>query len=97
MAKVLPMGNNIVVEPVLHETNSVGIIIPDSASKDKPVRGRVLHVGPGKLKDDGSRSVMDFEEGDIVLFSQYGPTEVKVDGKNLLILEDSQIYAKLVD
>ena len=97
MAKIVPMADNVVVEPLLHETNSLGIIIPDTGSKTKPIRGRVMHVGPGKLKDDGTRTAMDFKEGDMVLFSQYGPTEVKIEGKDLLILEAAQIYAKLVD
>ena len=94
MVKIVPMADNIVVEPLKTETNSLGIIIPES--KEKPIRGRVMHVGPGKMKDDGSRTDMDFEEGDIVLFSQYGPTEVKIEGKDLLILESAQIYAKLI-
>lgn len=72
-----------------------GIIIPDTASKEKPMKGKVLAVGPGKLTDDGKRLPMDISEGDVVLFSKYGPNEVKVDGKELLILSASDVYAKI--
>ena len=97
MANIVPTGDNIVVEAVSDETTSAsGIIIPDTASKEKPMKGKVLAVGPGKLKDDGSRNHMEISEGETVLFSKYGPTEVKVEGKDLLILSASDIYAKIV-
>lgn len=95
MSKIIPTSDNIVVEAVTEEVSSSGIIIPDSASKDKPMKGKVLAVGPGKLKEDGSRMEMEISEGDVVLFSKYGPTEVKVEGKDVLILSASDIYAKL--
>ena len=97
MANIVPTGDNIVVEALNDETTSAsGIIIPDTASKEKPMKGKVLAVGPGKMKDDGSRQVMEVSEGETVLFSKYGPTEVKVEGKDLLILSASDIYAKIV-
>jgi len=95
MANVAPLGDNIVVEPVTEEVSSSGIIIPDTASKEKPMKGKVLAVGPGKMKDDGGRHEMEIAEGDTVLFSKYGPTEVKVEGKDVLILSASDVYAKL--
>ena len=95
MSKIIPTGDNIVVEPVTEEVSASGIIIPDTASKEKPMKGKVLAIGPGKLKDDGSRLEMEVKEGDTVLFSKYGPTEVKLDGKEVLILSASDIYAKL--
>jgi len=95
MAKVVPTGDNVVVEPVVEEVSSSGIIIPETASKEKPMKGKVIAVGPGKLTDDGKRLEMEIKEGDIVLFSKYGPTEVKVEGKEVLILSASDIYAKL--
>ena len=95
MAKIVPTGDNIVVEPVVEEVSSSGIIIPETASKEKPMKGKVVAVGPGKLKDDGSRVEMEVKEGDTVLFSKYGPTEVKLEGKEVLILSASDIYAKL--
>ena len=95
MAKVVPTGDNVVVEPVVEEVSSSGIIIPETASKEKPMEGKVIAVGPGKLTDSGERLEMEIREGDTVLFSKYGPTEVKVDGKEVLSLSASDIYAKL--
>ncbi|MFC1616216.1 co-chaperone GroES [Patescibacteria group bacterium] len=95
MAKIVPTGDNIVVEPVTEETSASGIIIPDTASKEKPMKGNVIAVGPGKLLDNGQRREMEINEGDVVLFSKYGPTEVKLEGKEVLILAASDIYAKL--
>ncbi|MFA5821121.1 MAG: co-chaperone GroES [Candidatus Gracilibacteria bacterium] len=95
MAKIKPLGDHVVVEAVNEESASAsGIIIPDTASKEKPMKGKVLAVGPGKF-DDGVRVPMDVKVGDLVLFSKYGPTEVKLDGKEVLILSESDIYAVL--
>jgi len=96
MSKILPMGDNVVVEPLKEEMSASGIIIPDTASKEKPMKGTVVAVGPGKVMDDGKRSEMEVKEGDVVLFSKYGPTEIKVEGKDVLLLSASDIYAKLV-
>lgn len=95
MAKIVPTGDNIVVEPVTEETSASGIIIPDTASKEKPMKGKVIAAGPGKLMDSGQRREMEIKEGDVVLFSKYGPTEVKVEGQEVLILSASDVYAKL--
>lgn len=96
MAKVVPTGDNVVVEPVVEEVSSSGIIIPETASKEKPMTGTVIAAGPGKMTDEGKRLEMEVKEGDTVLFSKYGPTEVKVEGKEVLILSASDIYARLV-
>ncbi|MFA6917537.1 MAG: co-chaperone GroES [Candidatus Gracilibacteria bacterium] len=98
MTKIVPLNDHVVVEAIEVETKSEsGIIIPETASKEKPMKGRVLAVGPGKLMDDGKRMPMDIKKGDTVLFAKYGPTEVKVDGDEVLILSASDIYAKLED
>lgn len=95
--KIVPTGDHIVVEAIEEEsTSESGIIIPDTASKEKPMKGKVLAVGPGKMNDQGKRLEMEVKVSDMVLFSKYGPTEVKVDGKEVLILSASDIYAKLV-
>ncbi len=97
MSKIVPVGDNIVVEAIEETmTSESGIIIPDSASKEKPMRGTVLAVGPGKMNDKGERTPMEVKEGDVVLFSKYGPTEVKIDGKDLLVLANNDIYAIVV-
>ena len=96
MAKIIPTSDHIVVEALSEETTSAsGIIIPETASKEKPMKGKVLAVGPGKMGDEGKRMEMEVQEGDTVLFSKYGPTEVKIEGKEVLILSASDIYAKL--
>lgn len=97
MSKIIPTNDHLVVEAINEDVKSAsGIIIPDTASKEKPMKGKVLAVGPGKLTEEGKRLPMDINEGDTVLFSKYGPTEVKVEGKELLILSASDVYAKLV-
>ena len=97
MTKTLhPIGDHIVVEPMEREEKTAsGIIIPDTASKEKPQQGKVLAIGPGKMTDSGSRMPMDVKEGDTVLFTKYGPTEVKVEGKELYILNNTDILAVL--
>ncbi len=97
MSKIVPTGDNVVVEAVEEETTSAsGIIIPDTASKEKPMKGKVIAAGPGKLLDDGKRKEMEIKEGDVVLFSKYGPTEIKLDGKDVLLLAASDIFAVIV-
>ncbi|MBD3360659.1 co-chaperone GroES [Candidatus Peregrinibacteria bacterium] len=95
MEKIIPTGDNIVVEPITEEVSSSGIIIPDTASKEKPMKGRVIAVGSGKFSDDGKRLEMEIKEGDTVLFSKYGPTEMKIEGRDVLILSAGDVYAKL--
>lgn len=95
MAKIIPTGDHIVVEAIAEELSSSGIIIPDTISKEKPMKGKVVAVGPGKLLESGKRQEMEIKAGDTVLFSKYGPTEVKVDGKEVLILSASDVYAKI--
>ncbi|OGJ41877.1 co-chaperone GroES [Candidatus Peregrinibacteria bacterium RIFCSPLOWO2_01_FULL_39_12] len=96
MTKIVPTLDHIVVEAINEDNKSAsGIIIPETVSKEKPMKGKVIAVGAGKIGDDGKRQQMDIKVGDIVLFSKYGPTEIKVDGKEVLILSESDIYAKL--
>ena len=94
MTKINPTGDHIVVEALEEETTSEsGIIIPETASKERPMKGKVLAVGPGKLLDDGSRKKMEVKVGDTVLYTKYGPTEIKVDGKDLLVLSSPDVMA----
>ncbi len=88
-----PLGDRLVVEPTeQEETTTFGIVIPDSA-KEKPQQGKVIAVGPGRRDDDGERIAMDVAEGDIVLYAKYAGTEVKNDGKKLLIMKESDVLA----
>ncbi len=95
MAKIVPTSDHIVVEAIEEETTASGIIIPDTASKEKPQKGKVIAVGPGKVGDDNERIPMEVKEGDTILFTKYGPTEVKVDGKELMVLNESDVLAIL--
>jgi chaperonin GroES len=96
MTKIVPLGDHIVVTAVENETKSAaGFIIPDTASKEKPMKGKVIAAGPGKLDDNGKRMPMDIKAGDTVIFTKYGPTEFKIDGTEYLILSASDVYGKL--
>jgi chaperonin GroES len=87
--KIRPTNDRVLVVRVEEEQKTAGgIIIPDTA-KEKPQQGKVVAVGPGKMGDDGKRIAMDVKVGDLVLFSKYGGTEIKVDGvENLFMRED---------
>ena len=76
------------------ETTASGLVLPDTA-KEKPQKGLVLAVGDGKLDEDGERTPLDVAEGDEVLYSKYGGTEITVDGDELLVLRESDVLAKV--
>ena len=93
MAKISfkPLGSRVLVEPIeQEEITASGIILPETA-KEKPQQGKVLAAGPGDRNDKGERVAMDVKNGDVVLFAKYSGTEVKMDGKKLLILRESDI------
>jgi chaperonin GroES len=88
-----PLGSRVVVEPVeQEEVTAGGIVLPETA-KEKPQKGKVLSVGPGDRDEDGKHVAMDVNVGDVVLFAKYGGTEIKVEGKKLLILRESDLLA----
>lgn len=90
-----PLGDRLVVEPKeREETTPSGLVLPETA-KEKPQEGEVLAVGPGRRDDNGKRIEMDVAVGDRVLYAKYGGTEVKIDGKKLLILKESDVLAIL--
>jgi len=92
--KLQPTADRLVVKPIeAEEKTKTGIYLPDTA-KEKPQEGKVLAVGPGRLSDDGKRVAMDIKVGDIVVYSKYGGTEIKVDDEELIILRESDILAK---
>ncbi len=93
MAKISfkPLGGRVLVEPIeQEEVTASGIVLPETA-KEKPQQGKVLAAGPGDRNDKGERIAMDVKVGDVVLFAKYSGTEVKMDGKKLLILRESDI------
>ncbi len=92
--KLKPLGNKIILEPISQEEKTKsGIIIPDTADREKPEQGKVIAVGPGKILENGKRSEIDVKVGDVVLFSKYSPTEVKIDDKEYLVISDDDIMA----
>jgi chaperonin GroES len=92
-----PLGNRVVVEPIeQEEVTAGGIVLPETA-KEKPQRGKVVAAGPGERDDKGNRLALDVNEGDTVLFAKYAGTEIKLDGKKLLILRESDLLAIVVD
>jgi chaperonin GroES len=89
--KIKPLADRLVVERIEQESKTAGgIIIPDNA-KEKPKQAKVLAVGPGAKDENGKRIAMDVEVGDIVLFTQWSGNEVKVDGKEYLVLKESDV------
>ena len=91
-----PLGDRLIVEVLEEEEQTVsGIVLPDTA-KEKPQRGRVLAVGPGSRDDNGQFIPMDLEEGDEIVFSKYGGTEIRVGTDEYLILRESDVLAKVV-
>jgi chaperonin GroES len=90
-----PLGNRLVVEPIeQEEVTAGGIVLPETA-KEKPQKGNVLAAGPGDRDEAGKRIPMDVAVGDMVLFAKYSGTEIKMDGKKLLILREVDILAIL--
>ena len=92
--KLQPMADRLVVKPIeREEVTKGGIFLPDTA-KEKPQEGEVLAVGPGRLTEDGKRIAMDVKVGDIVIYSKYGGSEIKIDDEEMIILRESDILAK---
>jgi chaperonin GroES len=90
-----PLGDRLIVQVVEEEeTTASGIVLPDTA-KEKPQRGKVLAVGDGKVGDDNERVPLDVSEGEEVLYSKYGGTEIVVEGEELLVLRESDVLAKV--
>ncbi|GAB4132618.1 co-chaperone GroES [Thermopirellula anaerolimosa] len=94
--KLRPLDDRIVVEPLeAEETTPGGIVLPDTA-KEKPQRGTVLAVGPGRLLDNGKRTEISVAVGDEVIFGKYSGTDIEIDGREVKILRESDVLAKVV-
>ena len=92
-----PLGDRLIVEVLEEEETTVsGIVLPDTA-KEKPQRGKVLAVGPGKLLDSGKRGELSVSVGDQVIYGKYGGTDIEVAGDEVKILRESDILAKVID
>ncbi len=94
--EIKPLSNHIFIEPLEEEkTTSSGIVIPETAEKEKPIKGKVLAVGPGKISSDGKLMPMSVKVGDIVLFKKYGPDEIEIEGKKYLVGDEDEVLAIL--
>ena len=92
--KLQPMGDRLVVKPMQSEEKTKsGIYLPDTA-KEKPQEGKVIAVGPGRMTDEGKRIAPDVEVGDVVIYTKYGGSEIKIDGEEFIIMRESDILAK---
>jgi chaperonin GroES len=91
--KIRPLGDKVLVERVEAESKTAGgIVLPDTA-KEKPQRGKIVSVGEGKMLENGTRKEIQVKKGDTVLFTSYAGTEIKIDGKEYLIMDESDIMA----
>ncbi|MBI5046031.1 MAG: co-chaperone GroES [Candidatus Niyogibacteria bacterium] len=93
---IKPLGDRVLLEPVVEDAKTKsGIVIPDTTEKERPEKGRVVAVGEGKRREDGGLIPMSVKKGQTVLFSKYGPSEIKVDHKEYLIAKEDDILAIL--
>jgi chaperonin GroES len=94
--KLNPLEDRVVIEPMAAESKTAGgIVLPDTA-KEKPQRGKVISVGPGRLMDSGERGKLSVSVGDSVIYGKYSGTEIEVDGKDLKIIRETDILAKVL-
>jgi len=91
---IKPLSNHIFLEPVEEEkTTKSGIVLPETAEKEKPIKGRIIAVGPGKINEKGQRVPMSVKVGNLVLFKKYGPDEIEIDDKKYLVGDEDDILA----
>ncbi len=89
-----PLSNHVFIEPAEEEQKTKsGIVLPDTAEKERPVRGTVVAIGPGKVNEKGERTPMSVKVGDVILFKKYGPDEIELDGKKYLVGDEDDILA----
>jgi len=98
--KIKPLNDRVVIEPMTSEEikkfGKVSIIMPQTVDKERPEQGKVVAVGPGKFDEGGEKRIpLSVKKGDLVLFTKYGPSEIKIDGKEYLIAEEKDILAIL--
>ena len=93
MTKIKPLSDHILLEPLVEETKKGGIILPDTVDKERSEKGKVIATGPGKLDKDGKRVPLEVKKGDIVVFSKYGPNQIKVNDKEYLVAREDDILA----
>ena len=90
---IKPLSDHVLLEPMREERKKGSIILPDTVDKERPEKGKVVAVGPGKMDKDNKRVAMEVKKGQVVLFKKYGPDEIKIDGKEYLIAREEDILA----
>jgi len=91
---IKPLSDHILIEPIKQEEKTRGgILLPETADKEKSEQGKVIAVGPGRITEDGKLIAMGVKEGDMVIFAKYGPNEIKVEDKEYLIAKEDDILA----
>lgn len=94
--KLKPLGDHLVVKAIEDDqVTKLGIVLPDTASKEKPEKGEIIAVGPGKFLESGQRATPSVKVGDKVIFKKYAPDEIKVDGVEYLVISESDVMAVL--
>lgn len=94
--KIQPLYDRVLVEPMeIEEKTEGGIVLPDTMDKEKPQQGKIIAVGNGKTGKDGKKIALSVKKGDVVLFAKYSPSEIKVEGKEYLIIKEEDILAIL--
>jgi chaperonin GroES len=93
MPKIKPLAGHVLIEPLREEKKKGGIILPETVEKERSEKGKVVAVGAGRLDKDGKRVPLEVKKGDIVIFTKYGPNEVRVDEKDYLIAKEDDILA----
>ena len=94
LMKLKPLASNVIIKPAVpEEITKSGIVLPGASDKERPEKGEVIAVGPGKLLDNGNIAPLSVKVGDTVIFKKYSPDEIKVDGEQYLILNESDIVA----
>jgi chaperonin GroES len=92
-----PLSNHVFLEPLEEENvTKSGIVLPETVEKEKPVKGKVLAIGPGKLQENGTVRPMAVNIGDMVLFKKYGPDEIEMEGKKYLVGDEDDILAIII-
>ncbi|MBI2063066.1 MAG: co-chaperone GroES [Candidatus Yanofskybacteria bacterium] len=91
--KIKPLGDRVLIEPLYEEKKKGGIILPETVDKERPEKGRIIAVGSGRMDESGKKIQMNVKKGDKVLFTKYGPDEIKIDSKEYLIAKEENILA----
>lgn len=95
--KIRPLGDRVLIEPIsaeeIKKIGKISLVMPQTVDKERPEQGKIVAVGLGKIGKDGKRVALEVKKGDTVLFTKYGPNEIKVDGKEYLIAEEKDILA----